>query len=369
MAGDGSLYRRTRTRPNGETYTRWVAQASFGGRDDRRIVRRVCRTRAEAKAALEEMLHPVPASRVALGAYLRSWVDERAPNLARNTTRGYRHVIPHWSPVAHVALSDLTPEDVATTLAGMTLGPKASRNALGMLRAALATAERRGHVARNVARLVDTPKVPRTERDAMTPERARAILAAVDGQRYAAAVALGLCGLRMGETLGLAWADLELEGPTPSATLHNQLVGSGRRGGLAPLKTAGSAATVQLPRFAVEALRTHRAAQREERIAAGIATSEGLVFVTRRGYGVHQEEVRRMLRDALAKAGLPAMRYHDLRHAAATLLVAGGAAPRVAQSLLRHATSRMTMETYTHVSRAQEREAADLLDRLVGDAG
>lgn len=366
MAGEGSVYRRERARPDGTTLVRWVAQASCGGRGDRRIVRRSCRTRAEARAALEGLLRPTPASDAALGAYLRSWLDERAANLAPNTARGYRHVIPHWAPIAHVPLRALSAEGVAAALAAMALGPRTRRNALGMLRAALADAEARGHVPRNVARLVRPPRVPRDAREPLGPDGARALLAEARAERYGAAIALGLCGLRIGEALGLAWADVDLDAGTVS--IRHQLAGSGRRAALVPTKTDGSATTIHVPAFASRALRDHRAAQLAERVASGVATEDGLAFLTRRGWPVHPEEVRKQLRAALARAGLPAMRFHDLRHAAASLLVAGGAHPRVAQRLLRHATPGITLGVYSHVSGAQERDAADLLDRLVGGA-
>ena len=98
--GEGSLYRRTRLRPDGTTYTRWVAQISLGGRDERRIVRRICETKAEAKDALVEMLKPVPPTPPQqlqpLGAYLRRWLAESAaPSVSPNTLRGYEDALEH----------------------------------------------------------------------------------------------------------------------------------------------------------------------------------------------------------------------------------------------------------------------------------
>jgi integrase len=367
MSGDGSIYKRQRTRPNGETYTRWVAQASFGGRADRRIVRRVCRTRAEARAQLEELMRPRPVSKLALGTYLRAWLDEREDRLAYNTTRGYRAVVPHWGPILDIPLGELTAEDVSLALRDMRLGARTRRNALGALRTALADAERRGHVQRNVARLVAPPRVPKPDHDAMTFDTAKAILAATKDTRYAAAIALGLCGLRIAETLGLSWSDVDLGAGT--VTIRNQLAGSGKRAKLAPTKTPGSAAVVALPAFAAQALRDHRVAQLAERLAAGVPTGEGLVFVTKRGWPVHQGEVNDQLRKALETAGLPPMSFHGLRHGVASLLAAAGVHPRVIQAYLRHANVRISMDVYTHVNREQERVAADTLGVAIGGVG
>jgi integrase len=352
-----------------------VAQVSFGGRDDRRIVRRIFMTKGEARDALAEMLAGRSLSRQPLGAYLRQWLDETAgPSIAPNTRRGYEAVIAEFAPIAAIPLSDLTAEDIEACLNRMTArrhgqeeasaaSPKTRRNALAMLRRALSVAERRGHVARNVARMVEAPRVPRRSPDAMTPDMAKAIMAAVEGDRYEAAYALALCGLRLSEVLGLAWEDVDET--AGSARVRYQIVGSGETARRAQLKTRASEAPVPLPPFVLTRLKVHHEAQRLERIAAGRPTEDGLVFVTQRGYAVSGSWLTKHFQDLLKAAGLPKMRIHDLRHGAASLLAAAGAHPRVAQALLRHASSRTTLEVYTHVTAAQEREAADLLERMV----
>ncbi len=93
---------------------------------------------------------------------------------------------------------------------------------------------------------------------------------------------------------------------------------------------------------------------------------DSLVFVTVNGLAVNGSWFLKHFRDLLRRAGLPAMRVHDMRHGAASLLVDAGAHPRVAQELLRHAPgSRVTMERYAHVTARQQREAADILERAV----
>lgn len=376
MSGEGSIWARDRVSPNGKPYRRWVAQVSLGGRDDRRIVRRICRTKAEARDALAEMLgEGRNLSRQPLGTYLRSWLDDTAgPSLSPNTRRGYAAAIASLNAIHGIPLADLTPEDIEGALNRMTAqrhhqehptdaSPKTRRNALVMLRRALSVAERRGHVNRNVAAMVDAPRVPRQSRDALTPERARAILEAVSGDRYEAAFALALCGLRASEVLGLAWEDVDEERGV--ALVRYQLVGSGKRAARAQLKTAASEAPVPLPPFVMTRLKAHHDKQRLERIAAGRPTEDGLVFVTVDGWPVNGSWLTKHFQKLLEDAKLPTMRLHDLRHGAASLLVAAGAHPRIAQALLRHSSSRTTMEVYSHTTAAQEREAADLLERAV----
>ena len=373
--GEGSLYRRTRLGPDGKPYLRWVAQVSLGGREDRRIVRRICETKTEAKEALLELLRPAPPvapqSAQPLGEYLRRWLAETAaPSISANTLRGYEDALAHLAPITDVPLGELQPEDIERALASMTTrrpharkqepaAPKTVRNVQICLRRALGHAEQRGHVQRNVARMVPLRRVPRHHVEALTPERARAILEAVRGDRFEAAYALALCGLRASEVLGLAWSDLD-RGRTV-ANVRYQLSGSGPRATRVQLKTAASEQPVPLPSVVTERLNAHHAAQLRERASAGVATEEGLVFVTPRGLPVSQSWLTQHFQDLLQRAELPKMRLHDLRHGAATLLVGAGVHPRVAQQLLRHALSRTTTEIYSHVTAAQERQAAEVL--------
>jgi integrase len=375
MSGEGSIYPRDRASPNGRTYRRWVAQVSVGGRDDRHVVRRVCRTRAEAKAALTELTAP-RGSRQSLGAYLRSWLDETVgPTVGPRTRASYAAAIVKAEPIAGIPLGDLTVEDVEAWLNRLTAkrhrqttarpaSPKTRRNALTVLRMAIAVAHDRGYVRVNVAKGVRLPRLPRDRRPAMTPALAQRILAATADDRYAAAYTLALCGLRSGEVLGLAWADVDLD--AGKVDVRQQVQGVGRDARLVPLKTAASEATVPIPELVVTRLREHRKAQLAERLAAGQPTEDGLVFVTEEGYAVGGSAFTRRFQRLLAAAGLPKLRVHDMRHGVAALLAQAGIHPRIAQQYLRHANVEMTLDRYTAVVQGQEREAADALQRLLG---
>jgi integrase len=350
----------------------------MGPRIDRRLVTRTCRSRTAATAALAELreqrrrrLSPVDQS---LGAYLRWWLDQSAqPSISPNTFRGYEDVLPHFAAIADIPLAELTPEHIEGVLNAMTVqrghttapaAPKTIRNAQVMLRRALGQAELRGHIRRNVAALVPLRRVPRVSRDSLGPERARAILAAVAGDRYEAAYALAFLGLRVGEVLGLLWSDLDLSRAV--VNVRYQLVGSGPGAARAQTKSAAAEAPVPLPPFVVERLGAHRARQDAERPVAVLRDEDrGLLFVTPSGYAVNGSWLTKHFQALLAEAGLPRMRLHDLRHGAASLLVGAGVHPRIAQQLLRHASSRTTMDVYAHVSAAQEREAADVLQRVL----
>ena len=375
MSGEGSVFRRT---ADGA----WLAQLSTGGRGHRTYRTRSARTKAEARRKLDELKAERDAglnlSKQSLGDYLRRWLAETArPTVRPNTLRGYEDALLHLRPILDIPLDRLTAEDVEGCCNRMTThrvnakgqrpaSPKTVRNVQVMLRRALGQALDRGHVRKNVAGLVPLRRVPRSTVEALTPERARAILDAVAGDRYEAAVALGLVGLRSSEFLALSRADIDLDAMT--VTIRFQMAGSGRRAVRVETKTSASATTIPLPAFVVERLRAHLARQDAERPFFPI--DDWLVFVTADGYAVNGSWLTKHFQSLLGRAGLPEMRLHDLRHGAASLLVAAGAHPRVATEMLRHAPgSRVTMERYAHVTAAQQREVADLLDWAVTGMG
>jgi integrase len=375
MSGDGSIFRRTRKGANGRPLVRWVAKVSIGPRGAQVVTTRVCRTRKEAADVLAELLAPPhERSQEPLGVYLRTWLRETAgPSIAPNTRRGYEDVIEHLAPIADILLADLTSEDIEWCLNRMEArhahqkkarpaAPKTRRNALIMLRRALSVAEQRGYIPRNVAKAVPLPKVAQMHEPAMTEDRARAILAAVSGDRYEAAYVLALFGLRASEVLGLAWSDVE----PGMVHVRRQLVGSGpsaRRA--APKSTAGIRDVPVLP-FVDALLEQHHQRQRQERIASGVSTEDGLVFVTPAGYAVNGSWFTKHFQALLAAAGIPKLRVHALRHGFASLLAGQDVHPSVAQALVGHANASTTLQVYTSVSQAQLREAVDRLDHVLG---
>lgn len=378
MSGEGSVYPVHRSRPNGRKYTRYMAQLSSGPRGARVYVRQTYRTKAEAKDALKEMLdnlrNGVSPSRQPLGTYLRTWLDETArPSVSPNTLRGYEAVLTHLAPIANTPIAEVTAEDIEFVLNRMTAkrkfqkvatdaSPKTRRNALLMLRAALSQAERRGHLARNPAKLVPLPRVPRRAREALTIETAKAILGAVSGDRYEASYALALVGLRASEILGLAWSDVSLT----TVRVRRQLVGSGATATRAQLKSRTSERTEPLPEFVVSRLAVHRQRQREERIAAGRKTTEGLVFLTPNGLPVNGSWWAAHFRKLLAAAGMEPMTPHALRHGFSSILSELGVHPSVQQALLGHASAKTSLDVYTHVTVDQQRAAIERYQEAIG---
>lgn len=365
MSGEGSVYRRK----DGL----WVAQISQGPRGGRTLVRRYARSRADARARLDEL--QVAAGnidrRTTVGAYLRAWLEGPGRTVLKASTwETYELTIRRQLEPAlgGIPLAGLTPEHVETMAAelGRTLTPKGIRNVLSVLGRILGVAERRGQVARNPVRFVEPPRLGfRAERPALTAAAARRIREAVASDRLEALYLVTLAaGLRQAEVLGLRWVDVDLEAATIRIAVVLDRVGG--RYVLTEPKTRRSRRTVVLPAFAIDALRAHRGRQLEERIAAGGATEEGLVFVSEAGRPISAGWLSHRWPKLAAAAGLAGVTFHDLRHGQASLLVAAGVHPRVVQERLGHATVAMSMDVYSHVAGASDRDAAARLQEAIG---
>jgi integrase len=236
-----------------------------------------------------------------------------------------------------------------------------------LLRRALGQAERWNVIPRNPAALVDPPRAERSEVDPLGPEEIDQLLAAAQGDPLEALYVLAVTtGLRQGELLGLRWQDVDLG--AGSLAVRQQVQRTPGGWAFTEPKTAGSRRVVRLPRIAVDAVSRHRVDQVERRLAHGLDwTDHDLVFPNSRGAPIERQNLaRRSFKPLLARAGLPPIRFHDLRHTAATLLLAKGVHSKVVQERLGHSSIGVTMDVYSHVLPSIQNEAVDALDRHFG---
>jgi len=175
-------------------------------------------------------------------------------------------------------------------------------------------------------------------------------------------VALSL-GLRQGEVLGLRWQDIDLREQRLTVVHALQRVGGKLR--LVEPKTARSRRSIKLPTVIVDLLGEHRKRQVRDRLLAGARWQHSnMVFTTTIGTPLEGTLVTHRFPQLLASAGLPRIRFHDLRHSCASLLLAQGVSPRVVMETLGHSQISLTMNTYTHVMPAVQAEAANAMDRI-----
>jgi integrase len=368
--GEGNIYKRADGR--------WAARISAGYRNGKRARRWVYgKTRAAAAKQLRATIQAheqgslVAPGRVTVEQFLTRWLEDCAkPKLRPSTVASYAqiirlHVVPGLGPVP---LQRLNPPLVQSWLnerqkAG--LSPRTCQYARAILRSALGQALRWGIVSRNVVTLVESPRVTKHEIRPLQPDQARALLDAVRLHRLGAlfTVALAL-GLRQGEALGLKWDAVDFQAGTLQVRAALQRVG--KKWILVEPKSERSRRVVALPRMAIVALRAHRVRQKKERLLAGPRWNEtGFVFATRTGTPLAPRNLNRAFKGLLKRANLPDVRFHDLRHTAATFLLAQGVDARTIMETLGHSQISLTMNTYSHVLPTLQRDAADRMNRLL----
>jgi integrase len=314
--------------------------------------------------------------------FLRRWLaDVKAPRLRDGTVERYLDVIEHnigacrldgadGPTVGQIPLRELTAPRIQAlyTELGKRLAPGSVRIVATVLKGALAQALRWHLVDRNEARDAEPPAAGRYRARVMTESDMRAFLRAAAGDRLSCLyLVVCLTGMRKGEATGLRWEDIDLE----RGELHIRHTLSTRKGWrLLPTKTQESQATIGLDSVLIDELRRHRTRQLEERLAIGPAWADhGFVFTTGKGTPVDPSRLHRWFKALLVKAELdPQIRFHDLRHSTATILLEGGEELKVVSNLLRHTSIVTTANIYVGATPVRGRAAVARMGQLVGTA-
>ncbi len=366
--GEGTVVKRTDGR--------YVAALSLPGGRRKYLYGKTRREAADkltqALAARDRGL-PSLDDRVTVGTFLTRWLEDCVrPRVRPGTAESYEmHIRIHLKPaIGRVRLTSLTPDDVqrllnAKSAAG--LSPATVHRIRATLRSALNQAMKWNMISRNVATLVDPPRTVHHDVEPLTPQEARLLLDATMGDRLGPLYCVGLSlGLRMGEILGLSWSAVDLESGTLTVRQALQRV-SGKPTLVEP-KSSRSRRTLPLPTVVVARLREQRATQNRERLLAGDRWQDtGLVFTTSLGTPMDGPNVTHQFQRALAAAGLPRKRFHDLRHSCASFLLAQGLSMRAVMEQLGQSQVGLTMNTYAHIAPAMLRKAADAMDALLTD--
>jgi integrase len=295
----------------------------------------------------------VARTKLTLGEYAADWIAQQEGQCRPRTVRIYRdrlrlHVLPR---LGRRKLASIDVEDVADLLADLRrkgLAPWTQRSVLTVLGRVLGTAARRGAIAANpVAQLErnERPKVTRAEFPSLDRESVGKLISATP-DRYKALVAVSvLLGLRQGEALGLRWEDVDTA--AGALSVRHQFT---RGVGLVEPKTNAARREVPMPPSLARMLAEHRLASRYSRDA-------DFVFASSAGTPLEVRNIaRRGLDVATSRAGLPQLRWHDLRHVAASMMITDGASPSYVARILGHSSPAVTLSTYAHVFDRLEHE-------------
>ena len=340
------------------------------------------KTRKEAKEKLADVIVESKNGMIfdfenqTMSEFLNRWLDDSVKdNVAHRTFHNYHSQVKnHINPMlGRVKLKNLSPAHVQSFYRSMLdkgLSGSSVRYAHAVLRRALGQAVKWSLIPRNVCEAVDPPKVQCEEITPLSREEPRKLLdvASRSSDRFETLYVVALaCGLRQGELLGLKWSDIDLD--TRALRVNRQLQRHRGGGGLvfSEPKNA-SRRNINLPSQAVDALKRQKVRQAEEKLKAGPLYEErDLVFASEYGTPLDaQNVVNRSFKPLLKKAELPDIRFHDLRHTCATLLLSKGVHPKYVQNLLGHASIKITLDLYSHWMPGMGEQTAAAMEEALG---
>lgn len=361
---------------------RWAASRQIILPDGRQVrVKREGKTRALAVARLQDavtkLLSGVSAGRSpTVRQHADSWYADTfcASGPRASSKRTIRSLLDHQilPHLGDVRLDKLRGPRIRTWLAELGRDGYAAKTiaeARKVLRQALDQAVDDGLIAHNpITRKLRGPKVAASAGTALTVEQARALLAAAKGHRLELAIRLALgLGLRRGEVCGLRWQDVSLE--AGALTVAGQLTycpGEGLSWTDATKSAAGHR-TIKVPAVLVGVLRWHRSRQQAERAVMEWSDSGYVITSPRTGGPLRPTTLYAVFKSIAAAAGLPFLRFHDLRHSAASFLLAEGVPVKSVGAILGHARTSTTLDTYGHLLPGATEDATDRVSDLLDE--
>lgn len=364
--GEGSISQR----PDGL----WVARIEVGhdatGKRKRKSV--YGRTKKEVATELTRLQNQrltgllVSETKLTVSEFLDHWLADSVKGSTRPTTyESYSsHVENYIKPnVGAIKLAKLMPLHVAriySTMEADGKSPRLRQMVHATIHRALKMAMKWGFVPRNVSDAVDRPQAPKKEIKPFSTEQTHTLLRALEGDRLEALYIMAIgTGMRCGELLGLQWADIDLK--AGQLSVRRTLIELNGKLSFGEPKSASGKRSIRLPAQVVRALWDHKA-----RMMAEGYGGTPLVFVTSEGTPYLRSDLRRhSWLPLLKRAGLPVIRFHDLRHTSATLLLSEGIHPKIVQERLGHSTVTLTLNTYSHVLPSMQDDAALKLDGVM----
>lgn len=376
--GTGSLYRRADGR--------WVADITLGwrispttGKRERIHETKYFKSEPEAEAWLSQANYEkkqggrIAPDRITVAQFLSEWLESIVrPTKAQRTHEGYSstirtHVIP---AIGHVPLQKLTSQQVQAMLGymiGQGIAPNHVIRARTLLGTALKHAVRFGYVSKSVVAPTVAPRHVKYKITVLTQEQAGVLLSTVRADPwwsayYAAYVLALVLGLRVGEYLGLRWADIDFAARTLSVkgTLQSQ---AGKGVVYKSPKSPSAYRTIHLPTVVLDALQERKAVQECQR-SAPRWHERGYVFTTRTGQALGYAAFWRAFVVLRTRAGIPKIRIHDLRHAAISHQILAGIPIPIVSKMAGHSSPVITMQIYSHVIEASYSGAAEKLEEL-----
>ena len=363
--GEGSIYRRK----DGL----WTAQVTVEGKH----ISKYFKTQQEARLWLLTTNSQIRDGLILSGAnityeqYLNEWLITIKSTIRPKTHEQYtqivqQHILPY---LGVIKLKDLRPDNIQS-LYNRKLKDGASERTVilihSVLHRSLNLAVKWELLGRNPADAVTRPRIRRREMKTLDDTQVRSLIMVSKGTKYETLFWLAVnTGLREGELIGLKWSDLDWK--TQKLQIQRQVQRTKDQGLMfCEPKSASGRRVVFLGKTTIEMLRKHFELQQTERQFAGAKWKENdLVFPTSVGTPMEPSNLLKHFKDYLKLANLPDIRFHDLRHTAASLMLLKGIHPKVVQERLGHSDIGITLNLYSHVLPGMQEDASEKLDELM----
>ena len=339
-------------------------------------------TKKDAEAELARLLNDahkgtlIDPSKVTVADYLRSWLDGQT-DLSPVSVERYKDIVERQTIpiIGEIELQKLKPIHIRDWLSGMlkrggcrgdgTLSARSVNHALRVIRTALAAAVKLELLSRNVAAIVDAPKVEVDEIEILDAGQIATVLDALRGSRLHPIASLALAsGCRRGELLALRWSDIDRAVLKVERSLEQTRAGLRFKGP----KSKNGRRSISLPPFAVTMLDAHRREQLELRMKLGMGKPklDALVFCNHDGEPIAPNHLSVMWRRAIAGLDVPKVTFHALRHSHASALIAEGVDLVTISKRLGHASANFTLSVYAHLFRKTDDTAATAIEKALG---
>jgi integrase len=367
--GEGSIFQRKDGR--------WSAAMTLGGGQRKTFYGKTRRDVSDQlKTALSQQQQGtlLVAEHMTAKQFLAKWLETGVKSSVKDRTYvGYESIVrirvdPH---IGTRRLDKITPLDLQELYGTLERGGLSSRSVVHthrVLHQAFRQAVRWRYLLRNPCDDVKLPQTTRRELNVLDKTQVTVLLAAVTGDRHALYSLAVKTGMRQGELLGLQWKDIDLT--AGRLAVHRSLQRQKGKGLLfVTPKTSRSRRSIHMGPRLVGVLKEHRRTQLEHRLLAGeLWQDQDLVFSNATGGPLDPSHQTAVFKNVVTTAKLPPMRFHDLRHTAATLMLGSGTHPKVVSEMLGHSTVTLTLDVYSHYIPVLHDQAATMMDELLAES-
>jgi integrase len=322
---------------------------------------------AEAEVIKGTYIEP---SKMSYSAFVEEWFKTKKRKLGKQTIEVHKmyldkYILPSLGEKTLAALKTSHIDDLIEKMHDKGYSPSTIKKAVNIIKNSLEYAVFHEVLIKNVAKKATLPKEEKNEMSVWNEEEVNRFLKAAKNDRLYPLFYLALMsGLRQGELLGLRWKDLDLENHFLTI---NQVLAHNGKDIIKGTKTKKSKRIVNLTESTVHVLKVHRKSVLEEKLLNGKSyQDQDLVFCTQMGTPVHPSNLRnRVFNKLIEAANVPKIRFHDMRHTHATLLLSKGVNVKVISERLGHSNSKITLDTYSHVLPTMQKDAMDKLDSMI----